>query len=63
MSTINFWTQLTGQPEPPISFLWAMPLALLVETIVGMLASLLPIGAARPMLSTIESPERPSDAT
>jgi SSS family solute:Na+ symporter len=60
VSTINFWTQLTGQTEPPISFLWAMPLALLVETIVGMLASLLPIGTARPMLSTIESRERPS---
>jgi SSS family solute:Na+ symporter len=58
VSIINFWTQLTGQPEPPISFLWAMPLALFVETIVGMLASLLPIGAARPMLPTIE-PRRP----
>jgi hypothetical protein len=59
VSTINFWTQLTGQPAPPISFLWAMPLALLVEIIIGMLASLLPIGTARPMLTTIESPERP----
>jgi solute:Na+ symporter, SSS family len=62
VSAINYWTQLTGQPEPPISFLWAMPLALFVEVFVGMLASLLPIGTARPMLSTIESPERPSDA-
>ncbi|MEX0642806.1 MAG: hypothetical protein WD468_08910, partial [Pirellulales bacterium] len=63
VSVINYWTQLTGQPEPPISFLWAMPLALFVEIIVGMLASLLPIGTARPMLSTIESPERPPGAT
>jgi len=39
---INYWQELTGTPG--ISFLWAMPLSLLAQIGVGMLASLLPIG-------------------
>ena len=39
---INYWQELTGTPG--ISFLWAMPLSLLAQIALGMLASLLPIG-------------------
>jgi Na+/proline symporter len=51
VAIINFWPEITGQPEPPVSFLWAMPLALPVQLLVGMVASFIPIGRARPMLS------------
>jgi Na+/proline symporter len=44
---INYWTEITG--EQGISFLWAMPLGLLVQVVAGSLASLLPIGASRPL--------------
>jgi SSS family solute:Na+ symporter len=43
---INYWKEITGTPG--ISFLWAMPLGLVVQTGVGMLASLLPIGRRPP---------------
>jgi len=39
---ISYWKELTGTQG--ISFLWAMPLGLLVEVGVGALASLVPIG-------------------
>ncbi|OHB82509.1 MAG: hypothetical protein A2V98_17870 [Planctomycetes bacterium RBG_16_64_12] len=39
---ISFWKDFTGSEG--IGFLWAMPLSLLVQIAVGMLASLLPIG-------------------
>ena len=39
---VNFWKEITGTPG--ISFLWAMPLCLVVEVGVGALASLIPIG-------------------
>ena len=56
--TINYWAELRGIPgarsvilyledlldTEGISFLWAMPLSLLVQVVVGMLVSLLPIG-------------------
>ena len=42
VGTINFWEEMTGAKG--ISFLWAMPLGLLVQATVGMVASLLPIG-------------------
>lgn len=38
---INYWKELTGTQG--ISFLWAMPLSLLAQVIVGMVISLLPI--------------------
>jgi Na+/proline symporter len=41
---INYWRDLTGT-NPPISFLWAMPISLVVQIVVGCIASLLPIGA------------------
>lgn len=41
-SAINYWKELTGTQG--ISFLWAMPLALLAQIVVGMVISLLPIG-------------------
>jgi solute:Na+ symporter, SSS family len=45
---VCFWPELTGRQG--ISFLWAMPLSLVVEIGVASLASLLPIGAkARPL--------------
>jgi solute:Na+ symporter, SSS family len=44
---INYWTEITG--ETGISFLWAMPLGLLVQAGTGALASLAPIGRRRPM--------------
>jgi len=59
--TINYWAELRGIPgvrsiilsledsmgTEGISFLWAMPLSLLVQVVVGMLVSLLPIGRRR----------------
>lgn len=41
-SAINYWKEMTGTPG--ISFLWSMPLSLLVQIGVGMVVSLLPIG-------------------
>ncbi|NUQ64848.1 MAG: sodium-coupled permease [Pirellulales bacterium] len=38
----QFWHELFGLPE--ISFFWAMPVCIIVQAIVGPLASLLPIG-------------------
>jgi len=39
---VNYWEELTGTKG--ISFIWAMPLSLVVQIGVGMLASLVPIG-------------------
>ncbi len=47
---INYWTEITG--ETGISFLWAMPVGLLVQVSAGAIASLLPIGPRRPVDST-----------
>lgn len=47
VAVINFWRELTGQPDPPISFLWAMPLALPLQVMIGMIASLLPVSGPR----------------
>jgi SSS family solute:Na+ symporter len=44
--TVSYWKEITGTQT--ISFLWAMPLSLVVQIGVGMLASLIPIGRARP---------------
>lgn len=43
VATLYYWVDVTGR-KPPISFLWGMPLALVTQVIVGVLASLLPIG-------------------
>jgi len=43
--TISFWKDFTGNGG--IGCLWAMPLSLLVQIGVGMLASLVPVGGAR----------------
>jgi solute:Na+ symporter, SSS family len=40
---INYWRDVTGQ-NPPISFLWAIPVSLAIQVAVGCVASLLPIG-------------------
>ncbi|NLF08030.1 MAG: sodium/solute symporter [Pirellulaceae bacterium] len=45
---INYWQEITGTPG--ISFLWGMPLSLIVEIGVGALVSLIPIGKRRPMI-------------
>jgi Na+/proline symporter len=51
---INYWPDITGRQG--ISFLWAMPLGLLVQVAAGSLASLLPVGSrGRPEL-TIHRP-------
>jgi SSS family solute:Na+ symporter len=62
--SINYW-ELIWQPltgRPGISFLWAMPLGLVVEVGIGMLFSLLPIGRKRGVagLTTPSSPRPPS---
>ena len=44
---VSYWKEFTGTQG--ISFLWAMPLSLLVEVGVGALASLIPIGQRGPM--------------
>ncbi|MDB5390272.1 MAG: sglT 1, partial [Planctomycetaceae bacterium] len=44
---INYWTEFTG--EAGISFLWAMPLGLLAQIGVGVIASLMPIGTSKPL--------------
>ena len=41
---VNFWQEITGTKG--ISFLYAMPLALVAQMAVGMLVSLIPIGKA-----------------
>jgi len=43
--TISFWKDFTGSVG--IGFLWAMPLSLLAQVVVGMLVSLVPIGRKR----------------
>jgi Na+/proline symporter len=43
---INYGPEITGRAG--ISFLWAMPLGLLIQVVTGSLASLLPIGPKRP---------------
>ncbi len=43
---INYGPEITGRSG--ISFLWAMPLGLLIQVAAGSLASLLPIGPPRP---------------
>lgn len=40
--SINYWKEITGTQG--ISFLWSMPLSLVAQVAMGMLASLLPIG-------------------
>lgn len=47
--TISFWKELTGSTGG-ISFLWAMPLSFLTQTVIGALASLLPFGHRAPPL-------------
>ncbi|MEZ6191296.1 MAG: sodium/solute symporter [Phycisphaerales bacterium] len=47
---LNYWRELTGGDDPPIGFLWAMPLGLVVQVVVGIAASLLPVGETRPMI-------------
>lgn len=44
VTLINYWTELTGDPTPPVGFLWAMPLGLLVQLAVGIAATYLPWG-------------------
>ncbi len=44
--TISFWKELTGSSDG-ISFLWAMPLSFVAQTVVGSVASLLPFGTQR----------------
>jgi SSS family solute:Na+ symporter len=45
---IAYWDVITGRPG--IGFQWILPASLVTGAVVGMLASLLPIGAARPAL-------------
>ena len=42
---MSYWPETTG-----ISFMWAMPVALIVQIGVGMVASLLPIGESKPLI-------------
>ena len=42
VTAINYWKEITGTPG--ISFLWAMPVALIVQMTVGMIASIPRIG-------------------
>ncbi|MGB7160342.1 MAG: hypothetical protein WBD40_19900 [Tepidisphaeraceae bacterium] len=57
-ATINYWRELTGEQQPPISFLWAMPISLTVQIIVGTIVSLLPIG----MRSAVRDPNAHASA-
>ena len=52
--TINFWKELTGSTDG-ISFLWAMPLSFLTQTVIGSVASLLPFGHRAPSLGSEEN--------
>ncbi len=44
---VSYWKEITGTDG--ISFIWAMPLGLLIQVTAGMIASLLPIGRKRPL--------------
>lgn len=46
---ISYWTEFTGRQG--ISFLWSMPVGLFVQIGVGWVASLLPIGVAKPLVT------------
>ena len=46
---MSYWPEYTG-----ISFMWAMPVSLLVQIAVGMVASLLPIGTAKPLIRPVD---------
>lgn len=48
---ILYWQDFTGLPG--IGMLWSMPLSLVLQLASGMLASLIPIGSASPMLGTV----------
>lgn len=64
---INYWRELAaagnhffnGQlsVEPPLSFLWGTPLSLVAAALVGMIASLLPVG-----LTAVQRATRPRSA-
>ena len=51
--TISFWKELTGSAGG-ISFLWAMPLSFLTQTVIGSVASLLPFGTQASPLGSEE---------
>jgi SSS family solute:Na+ symporter len=46
---LSYWKDMTGGRD---TFIWAMPVSLVAEVAVGALVSLLPIGQAKPMLTT-----------
>ena len=48
---LNYWEELPFDGEPPIGFLWAMPLGLVMQITTGVVASCLPIGKRRPMIA------------
>jgi SSS family solute:Na+ symporter len=50
---ISYWKELTGTQG--ISFLWALPLGLVVEVGVGALVSLIPIGPSRPKIGQADA--------
>jgi SSS family solute:Na+ symporter len=52
VGAVNYWEEITGTKG--ISFLWAMPLALVSQIVLGSLASLLPIGSPRPQPASEE---------
>lgn len=56
--TINFWKELTGS-SGGISIFWAMPLALVAQTLVGSVASLVPIGLPPAERQAMTSKQRP----
>ncbi len=47
---MSYWPEKTG-----VSFMWAMPVSLLIQIIVGTVASLLPIGESKPLIQPAES--------
>jgi len=56
---INYWEQITGAPG--ISFFWAMPISILAQIAVVIIASAPPIGQrARQRLRNLEHPAPPS---
>jgi solute:Na+ symporter, SSS family len=62
VTLFSYWSEITGDPEPPISWVWAMTICFFVQSAAGMLFSLPPIGRRNTMAGS-EEPKSTDSAT